>query len=377
MRFLLSIFVILVFSSGLLFSQTDLSSRYTFPVFDTTSQDDLLFRLESNVFFKNNEYFSNYTEGYTLPGFMLQPTLMYYAGKHLRFKIGAHLTQFYGSESLFDVQPVISAQFRASDRTTIILGALRGNVHHNLIEPVLDPESQYFRPVENGVQLLFKSSRLNVDMWIDWEQFISWGDTVPERFTAGISGNLMLTNGNSSIDINIPFHVVAEHQSGQISDYTDPDYSMANMVVGLDAGVYSEGDFVKKVWMKGYYVGFSQFAGTLDLGFESGHAFYPNVGIDYKYGQFMLGYWYADDFYSLKGNPEFMSLSDFQEGFYSKYRKMGVVKITFFRIFSDENVKLNACLNGYYDFPANQFDYSYGLSLIYTPNFRIAKLKSW
>jgi len=357
------------------FSQIDMSARYTYHEFDTLKANDLLFRLESNLFFKNNEYFSDYVEGYTLPGFSLRPELVYYAGTKLRFTVGANMIMFSGDKGLFDIKPVISADFRASDRFRVILGALRGNIHHGLIEPVYDPDNQYLRPVENGVQFLFNSYRFNFDAWLDWEQFISWGDTVPERFTVGFSGNIMLTNKGSQVVISMPLQVLVNHQSGQISDFHADTYSMMNGVAGIKAGLKTGDGFIRKVWLDGYYVGFSQFSGSLDLGFEAGHAFYPVTGFDYKFGQFMVGYWYADDYYSLKGNPEFASVSNYND-FYSKYRHMGTVKAVFNRSFMNDQIKLNVCVNGYFDLTANLFDYSYGIGLIYTPQFKIVNVKS-
>ncbi len=375
-RIILSSIVLIFIFSGRIASQLDLSGRYTFAEFDTAKQNDLLFRLETNLFFKNNEYFSDYTQGYTLPGFSLRPELVYYAGKRLKFTAGANLIQFFGEDGLFDVKPVISAQLRASDKFYIILGTLKGNLHHGLIEPVYDPDYQYLRPVENGMQFLFNSKRFNFDAWIDWEQFISWGDTLPERFTAGFTADAVLTNKDSKIQVGMPVQLLAGHQSGQISDYNDDTYSMLNSVLGLKTGLTTGNGFIRRIWLDGYYLGFSQFSGSLDLGFDSGYALYPVTGFDYKYGQFMVGYWYADNFYSLKGNQEFMSLSDYKEGFYSQYRNMGTVKATFNRSFMNDQIKLNVCFNIYYDFPSSQFDYSYGLSLIYTPEFRIVNLVS-
>ncbi len=374
--FILSLIVLIFLFPASMASQSDMSGRYTYAQFDTAKQNDLIFRLETNVFFKNNEYFSDYTQGYTLPGFILRPEVVYYAGNRLKFTAGANLIQFFGDDHLFDVKPVVSAQLRASDKFFIILGALKGNLQHGLIEPVYDPDNQYFRPVENGLQFLFNSRRFSFDTWLDWEQFISWGDTVPERFTAGFTGNLAITGKDSKIEVGLPVQLLASHQSGQISDYNDDTYSMLNTVLGLKTGVNAGSGFIRRVWVDGYYLGFSQFSGSMDLGFESGYALYPLTGFDYKYGQFMVGYWYADNFYSLKGNQEFMSISDFKDDFYSRYRNMGTAKATFYKSFMDDQIKLNVCFNVYYDFPSSLFDYSYGVSLIYTPEFRIINLIS-
>ena len=369
--FLLSVFII----QHATFAQLDQVGRRYYPEFDTTANSDLLFRLENNNFLKNNEYFGNYIEGYTLIGFSLQPSLIYYAGERFRLKVGVHLTQFFGASEFTDVIPVVSAHLKATKRLDVIMGALSGDVNHNLIEPMFNPEYQYLRPVETGVQFLYNSTRFTMDAWIDWEQFITWGDTIPEQFTAGFSSNTNVTNSGSRWEVSIPVQLLAFHQSGQISDYDDISYSLVNTLVGVKLGADIGGGFVNKFWFNASHLGYKELSGPYGLGFESGYAIYPVGGFDYKYGQFMMGYWYADNYFALKGNPIFQSVSNYKEGFYSRHRNVGTIKLDFTRTYFKE-LSFTANFAAYYDFQASQFDYSYGVSIIYTPNFKIANFNS-
>ncbi len=369
--FLLSVFLI----KDAAFAQLDEIGRRYYPEFDTTANSDLLFRLESNNFLKNNEYFGNYVEGYTLIGFSLQPSLIYYAGERFRLKAGVHLTQFFGTSGFADIIPVVSAHLKATKRLDIIMGALNGDVNHNLIEPMFNPEYQYLRPVETGVQFLYNSSRFTMDTWIDWEQFITWGDTIPEKFTAGFSSNTNITNSGSKWEVSIPVQLLAFHQSGQISDYNNLSYSLINTLVGVKLSGGLETEFVNKIWFNASYLGYQELSGPFGLDFDSGFAIYPVAGVNYKYGQFMMGYWYADNYFALKGNPIFQSVSNYKEGFYSRHRNVGTIKLDFTRTYF-KGLSFNANFAAYYDFPVSQFDYSYGVSIIYTPNFKIANFKS-
>ncbi len=82
------LFILALFLFGLqsINAQLDQVWRYTYPEFVEGQENKLFFRLENNNFFKNNEYFGDYTEGYTLIGYTIQPTFMYYAGKKLTRK---------------------------------------------------------------------------------------------------------------------------------------------------------------------------------------------------------------------------------------------------------------------------------------------------
>ncbi len=368
---MLSVFII----QHAAFAQLDQAGRRYYPEFDTTANSDLLFRLENNNFLKNNEYFGNYVEGYTLIGFSLQPSLIYYAGERFRLKAGVHLTQFFGASEFTDVIPVVSAHLKATKRLDIIMGALSGDVNHNLIEPMFNQEYQCLRPVETGVQFLYNSNRFTMDAWIDWEQFITWGDTIPERFTAGFSTNTNVTNAGSKLEVSIPVQLLAFHQSGQISDYNDISYSLLNILAGVKLGANIGAGFVNKFWFNASYLGYKELSSSYGLEFESGYAIYPVAGVNYKFGQFMMGYWYADNYFAIKGNPIFQSVSNYKEGFYSRYRNVGTIKLDFTRTYFKE-LSFTANFAAYYDFPASQFDYSYGVSIIYTPNFKIANFES-
>ena len=357
------------------YAQSNYTGRRYYPEFDTTANNDLLFRLENNNFLKNNEYFGNYVEGYTLIGFAVQPSFIYYAGKRFRLKAGVHLTQFFGESGFTDVLPVLSAHLKATKRLDIIMGSLRGDVNHNLIEPMFNPENQYLRPVEYGLQFLLNTCRFSMDAWIDWEQFITWGDTIPERFTAGFSSNTNITNRGSKLEVSIPIQLLAFHQSGQISDYNDLSYSLVNTLLGVKFGANVGEGFINRVWVDASYLGYKELSGSYVPEFSSGYAIYPVAGVNYKYGQLMMGYWHADNYFALKGNPIFQSVSNYKEGFYTRQRDVGIIKLNLTRTYK-KGLSLNVEFAAYYDFPVSQFDYSYGLSIVYSPNFKIANFSS-
>lgn len=147
-----------------LFGQLDQKWRYYYPEFKDNAENGLYFRLENNNFMKNNEYFGEYTEGYTLMGYAIQPSMMYYAGSRLRIKAGLHLLQFSGVSEFTEVLPVFSVHAQLTDKLDLIMGGLKGDVHHRLIEPIFDTEHQYTRPIENGFQFVFQGDHL----WLDY-----------------------------------------------------------------------------------------------------------------------------------------------------------------------------------------------------------------
>lgn len=356
-----------------IFSQINEVGRYYYPEFNRNAESNLYFRLENNNFVKNNEYFGDYTQGYTLMGYTLQPTFMYYAESRLRIKAGVHLLQFSGVSEFTEVLPVFSVHVKLTEKLDLIMGGLQGDVHHKLIEPIFNSEYQYTRPIENGFQFLYNNDRLWYDIWIDWEQFIFLGDKKPEKFTAGISSSYTFTPPKSSIKISSPLQFVATHVGGQISDYSETSQTLTNLVTGIKLEQNIGTGFIQKVGLSAYVATYKDLANESSWHFHSGRAIYPTVNISYKYGEFMVGYWNAQNFIAPKGSSLFQSVSDRSIEFYKKNRHLLTSKLSFNKTFM-RKIKFSAMFESYYDLDASQMEYSYGLNLVFTPNFFISKI---
>ncbi|MBI9061360.1 MAG: hypothetical protein JEZ14_05195 [Marinilabiliaceae bacterium] len=355
------------------FGQLDQKWKYYYPEFKNNAESGLYFRLENNNFVKNNEYFGEYTEGYTLMGYAVQPSVMYYAGSRLRVKAGLHLLKYSGVSEFTVVLPIFSVHAQLTDKLDLIMGGLKGDVHHRLIEPVFDTEYQYTRPVENGFQFVFQGDKLWLDSWLDWEQFIFPGDNKPEKFTAGISSEYRFTNAGSEFEVTMPVQLIATHLGGQISDFSESMQSLANIVSGIKLSKDVGDGFIQRVGVSTYFAMYKDLTKQSGWDFHTGDAVYPVAEVDYKYGSFMVGYWHARNFLAPKGSHVFQSVSDYKEGYYSKYRNLLTTKFSFTKTFMKQ-IKFSAMVETYYDVPASQFEYSYGINLVFTPNFFISKI---
>ena len=370
------IFILIAFTLCITFksqAQIDESYRYTYADFDTTASNKLYFRLESNNFVKNNEYFGEYVQGYTVPGYTVQPSLMYYAGKNIRLKIGAHLLKYSGLMEFTEIVPVITAHAKLGKNWDMILGNIKGDVHHRLIEPLFNSEWQYYHAQETGVQFCHESKKLWFDSWLDWEQFIFDGDTVPEIFTAGVSLDYSIKPRDSRLNVSIPFQMTANHLGGQISDYKMESYSLINLVTGLKLSQLINGSFIRKLDFAAYVCTYNDLTDAKALPFSSGIALYPTATLTYKNGQIMAGYWNASDYYAPKGNALFFSVSDRYDDYYKQSRQIITTKFTYNKTLMKQ-VKFRVQADTYYDIDASELEYSYGISLVFTPNFYISKL---
>jgi len=255
------------------------------------------------------------------------------------------------------------------DNFEVVMGTLRGNVRHNMIEPMFDPELQITKPNESGFQFLYSGKRLFLDAWLDWEQFIKHGDTIPEIFTAGISSGITLIDSNAGWSLKLPFQFIAKHVGGQIGFRSVPLQTHCNVATGLDLSKKTTG-FVEKLGLFGYYLLYNEATKSNIIGFRSGNAFYGGTNINVKNGFLMLGYWNAHNFYAPKGCPIFQSISYPNNNLIINKRSLLTGKLGYHRNFTPQ-LKFSLVAETYYDLIDSRLDYSYTMNILFTPYFVI------
>ena len=303
----------------------------TAQAFDSTRNGQLLLNVVSQNFFRNDEYFGDYIEGYTLPGYTLEPSLVYYP----------------------------TADF-----------SLRANSAHRLPEQLLDEELQLTSPVEMGVQCVWTRPHLDADIWLNWQQFIELGDTIPERFMAGVRMTFSAGRPDARLRFEFPTAITVQHIGGQISDYDEPMQSMANGTAGVV--LTSGGSGLVSRWHAGLHAMFyHELTDKKQRPFADGYAICPEAGLTVGCFEAAVGFWHAHDFYACNGNPLFMSVSSYRPELYRPDRNMLTAQADLVRtIARDLRFSLGAKL--YYDTDRNQTEYYYGLALVFTPTFRLA-----
>ena len=360
-KLLLLIFYLLFFQKSE--SQSDLSYRFDYIEFNSENNKSLLFHFNNNNFFKNNEYFGDIIKGYTLLGYYLTPSVAYYFDSRFRLQAGVNILQYHGLKNELDITPVFSAHLRLFPKFDIIMGTLRGNVMHNMIEPMYDPELQFIKPNESGFQFLYDGNRFRADAWLDWEQFIRHGDTIPEIFTAGISARSVLIDSENGWNLTIPVQFIAKHVGGQIGNRNTPVQTHCNIAAGLDLYKETSG-FIKKTGLFCYYLLYKEATSSNFIGFRSGKAIYTGVNMEVNNAFLMLGYWNADNFYAPKGNPIFQSLSHHDNTLIIRQRSLLTGKMGYHRTFNTK-LKFSLVAETYYDSYIKQLDYTYMMNIFF------------
>ncbi|MDB5263349.1 MAG: hypothetical protein JWQ14_2632, partial [Adhaeribacter sp.] len=163
----LSIFftLLLTLSVGVVYGQLDNSAlERKLPVKPEFDQD---FRIGVDAFgfSKNNEYFNDIADGYTLFGYHLNPKLVYFPSSFIRLEAGALLWQDFGTTNYNQVRPTFTIKIQ-KPHYQLLFGNLQGTVSHRYIEPLYDLEKVINDPLENGIQFIWHRDKLWLDSWL-------------------------------------------------------------------------------------------------------------------------------------------------------------------------------------------------------------------
>lgn len=341
---------------------------------DTSRMEgDIMLRIVDQNFFKNDEYFSDYIEGYTLVGYRLQPSVTYYMFNNVCIEAGVQILQYGGTDRLDKVYPMVNAKWQINRTWQMVMGMIDGHMSHNLHESMWEPERQLTDKPETGVQMKVRRPHLDGEVWMNWQQFIKRGDTIPEKFTVGISADIKPGDGKSGWKMEIPVRLLVSHVGGQISDFSERMQSLANGSASLIIGYgWGEGSINRLYFdLHGQF-----FHAMVDGGvrpFSDGGAIHPQIGVKTRLFDANVGFWHAKNYFSLYGNPTFMSLSNYNSDVYSKNRNMLTMEANF-NYGIGKNLRLSIGGKGYYDTDASQMDYSYHVDFVVSPRWKIGNV---
>ena len=214
--------------------------------------------VQALAFFKDNEFDGDQATGYTLPGFWIQPRLMYQPLDAIRLEAGFHALVYDGAgkypcyayhdiarwkgsqyQGGAHVLPFFRAQAKLRN-LTFVLGDIYGGANHGLVEPLMNHEVNLTQDPEMGFQLLYDLPRYHLDAWINWQSFIFRESTHQEAFTVGFSQRISLNphpsslhQKPSSLNLYLPIDILIQHRGGEIDDTSMGAQTIDNAALGL------------------------------------------------------------------------------------------------------------------------------------------------
>ena len=310
-------------------------------LFNTIMAQDsarLALRVDASQFFQDNEYFGLHAEGYTLPGFYLRPVVEWHVTPLVTLEAGAHWLHFWGARNYPSAQsldvwpresdtataahvlPWVRAEMawkRESAEWRVVMGNLRP---HKLPMPLYNPERLYAADPEAGVQMMMDAKHFDLDVWVDWREYIWQRSSRQERFTAGVSSQWATSFGKWGL--LVPLHVIGQHVGGQGLAEHKPVQNHFNGAIGLMGQLRGE-----NFELTGgcYAMGYTQ-KNAPDIPYKRGWGLYPVVngkcalwggelGMD-------AGYWHGHGFVPLLGSVLFSNVAYVDGITYFRYNRM-------------------------------------------------------
>ncbi|GHT51247.1 hypothetical protein AGMMS49982_08170 [Bacteroidia bacterium] len=342
-----------------------------------TGKDGLGFAVEATGFFKNTEFFSPLEVGQTLPGIQFVPRVTYQIDKKFRIEWGAYAVYYSGDETQTSAdnyyyaktayggfsQMFVRMQYAVNPDFHLVFGNLYGGLNHRLIEPLYQWERHYTARPESGLQVHFQNKKYFADVWLDWEQFIRYGDPKPELLTFGISASALLTAPESRFRLTVPFQLLIHHQGGQIDTSDAPKIVIGNAATGFDVEWLTGHNLLKTLSLKTYIAGYADNTADKALRpFTKGWGIYPVL--EAKTNSFTLaaGYWHAQKFYAFEGESLFGSFNPYEPEKQFPTRDLVIYKLLYQKQLH-EKLQVGAQVEVYQDCGLRQADYSFGAYL--------------
>jgi hypothetical protein len=356
---------------------------------------ELSLRVKNINFFKNNEYFnpikasdfilisslpepvdkSKWIEGYTLPGFFIQPELVYKPSGKVTIRAGTHLLMYAGTDNFTLIKPVFSTSLNISEKTVLTIGTLSGCDKHLLFDPDFDSERLYTNYSEDGFQFTTSNDHFFSDTWVNWENFIFKGDTTREIISGGESFKYTSSPVADIVHFIVPVQIQLKHYGGQISNYLEGVETFYNLAAGLRINI-DLGN--KKNSQAG--IEYLQFFNTVvssgtSSQIKNGNASWLRLHYNYKGLYIGAAYWKGHNFYAPEGNAIYASIYDFHSDYVIPERRI-ITNYVSLTLLPESYVELFLGLQTYYDVCTKKMNNSITLHLNFDKLIRLATVRN-
>ena len=339
--------------------------------------------LENYNLYKNNEYFNNIQPGFTIFGSAINASVKYYPSELFLIEAGIHLLTYYGTGKFNQVTPIIRVNYQPFQNFNVVIGNIYGGLNHGFIEPLYQFERFFEDTPETGLQLLYKSSHIDSDLYIDWRKYIyrnSYNDN--EILTFGWVSKGKIFKEEKPLQIEIPLQILVSHKGGQIDTTNLRTESLLNLATGISIG-YRFNSFISEVGASFYYASYQDISEKKEQLFDSGYGVYPLVYAKSKWLNLYLGYWNASKFIGPLGEPLFSSVSYIDENLAFPKRELILFKFDF-RYNITRGLFIGVRYEGYYDILGtnineniSQYDFSFGVYINFTRDFFLTDIKKF
>lgn len=345
----------------------------------------LALHLDGTLFFVNNEYTGNRLDGYTLPGFALQPKVEWRMDRLVSLQGGLHWLHYWGavgfpqgplnevhplgSDTLgpLHVVPWLQARIALAPALTLVLGSLHNADGHGLPYPLYNPERLYAVDPDAGAQLLLDCRHAAADLWVDWRRFIWYRSPFQEIINGGLTLVPRLPLG--AWELALPLHTVVQHHGGEgLYDSTQSHYNHFNAAAGLRLG-YTGGDL--RLTAEAYALHYSRTGGpegqlvydewgclrSEPLRFKQGWGASTRLHAAWRGAEAEVAYWVGERFVPILGSYHYSNVSSNTPSMTHDRIRVLSAGARYRWQFGDCDLEMQGTLYHYFAYTADRKDY--------------------
>lgn len=332
--------------------------------------------VDVTTFMRDAEFSLPYTRGYTALGYFVQPYASRKLNQVAELTLGMLLTGAAGYDGIHSWHPVVSFNYRPSDRLQITMGTINGGLAHGLYEPMYDRERWIYDHQEEGMQIRWWGESLHSDVWINWEDLLEPWQPKQERFTMGMSNDLTLLQ-TKTCKVSIPFSFLGSHRGGQFTALDTCIQSLFSESVALRLSLHRSASY--SVDLPVFF--YQDISPTKCLAFDNGWGFWPQMSASvpmnisaWKNGEQIKmpmhlilqgGYWHGHQYIAPRGSYLFQSVSWHKPSFVAPDREMATARIAL-DWHHGERFHVGLDSEFYYDLKESSLDIVFGLYMRYT-----------
>jgi hypothetical protein len=323
---------------------------------------------QSLSYFHNREYFGKIADGYTLFGNQVSPKIIYNPSQKVSIEAGVFAQKDFGNTRFNSIQPIFTIILK-KDSTQFRFGNLKGNLAHQLIEPLYNFEGIISNNLESGFQLTKKNKGNFFDLWVDWQRMIYQNSPFKEEIWGGMHWKPVIYDKNN-FQFKTPIQFTAYHKGGQITIDNRPLKTETNIALGTEA-IWKLSKNANRIILQNYVLGFKEQSNVIKE-LKSGLGFYSNITFENRKFNTMLTYYYGNSYSSKMGGDLYQSINKNDESSTEKIRNLLIFKLyKDFKII--ENLYLTARFEPVFDIENDRFEHSEGLFISYKETFGLIK----
>ncbi len=318
------------------------------------------FGFQALHYLKNNEYMEAHNPGQTFYGVQVTGGIQKLLAEKSKVYMGALVNLPYGGFHKTKVFPLIQLQHQFTKKQHLILGSLHGTTRHQLYEPLYNYELALTRPLEYGVQYLYKGKSFESDVWLDWRQLAIRETSQQEIISFGWRSTLHLNPNNHKHKLSIPLSSLIYHQGGESLAIGKIVQNKWNGSIGLRY------DYNSNLRFESVVFGSQDFSPQLTTSFKDGHALYNQIHVfPNKAHQFVISHYYAEEFFAPLGAQLFLSEQINNPYTFENYRNFIMARYQWMGVLIPETCIFDFRLEPIWHLEKQQFAFSAGFYVKY------------